>query len=276
MIFFSINKKRYIILDIGYIKLMALSFGMILYYLSNIYSTYSSYVECSIYLFLKHTGISTFLIIFYFMTELNIELGFKKNFYDSGVEASSSSYNSVNEGLISETTIGRQKSSIKKQMIIILPPIKIKSYYIHILKSKKNNTFKCSYNEVNEKILKKINKVKSLYVESAFLYSSNILLLILMIYGTYQINDDKNNFFPSKSGEWVYKCKLETYDLILSIIEFLILVIFAIKGNQLFHYDNVFKYTNYITYSSIIGIFIGPLLNVKKKKKKKKKLNIYI
>jgi len=254
MILVLSNKNKYIIIDVGYLKLIIFSFGMILYNISNFFVTYTNYKECSINFFLKHIGISTFLMTLYYMIELNHELGLKENIYNSKTEA----YNEVNALDQLNVKIGNCNNTNKN---ICPAPIDIKYFYSLIQNEKQKKLINYVEGEINENILKKIKKINSMYFELLLLYFLNIVIMFFIIFSNYEdVNDISYN--QNNNGYWIYKCSLEQYDLVFNINEFFLVLVIFIIGNQLSKYDNVFKYTKYISHSIIVILF-GPLLNVK-------------
>ncbi|OUM58168.1 hypothetical protein PIROE2DRAFT_16647 [Piromyces sp. E2] len=70
-----LNSKNRIIKDTGFFKILLFSLGIILFFISVIFSTYTSYLECSMHFSIKHIGITLVLIIFYIYITLGHELG---------------------------------------------------------------------------------------------------------------------------------------------------------------------------------------------------------
>ncbi|OUM56276.1 hypothetical protein PIROE2DRAFT_19184 [Piromyces sp. E2] len=75
VVFIILNSKNGIIKDTGLFKNLLFSLGIILFFISIIFSTYTSYLECSMYFSFKHIGITLALVIFYIYISLGHELG---------------------------------------------------------------------------------------------------------------------------------------------------------------------------------------------------------
>ena len=75
IIFVIVNRKSGIIKDTGFIQILLFSTGILLYFISNYFLTYMSYLGCSLNFFLKHIGIILSLYIYYLYVSFGYELG---------------------------------------------------------------------------------------------------------------------------------------------------------------------------------------------------------
>ncbi|OUM67184.1 hypothetical protein PIROE2DRAFT_5452 [Piromyces sp. E2] len=77
------------------------------------------------------------------------------------------------------------------------------------------------------------------------------------------INSNNENEDQSENGEWFYQCNVDTPNIIYNTFELLAIVVILLKGKYVLSMDCVFEVTKYITYSSILAIFIGPSIQVR-------------
>ncbi|KAG4085267.1 hypothetical protein H8356DRAFT_1298496 [Neocallimastix lanati (nom. inval.)] len=75
IIFIILNKKAHIIKDQGYYKILLFSFAFFIYNISNFFSAYNNYAECSFNFIFKHIGISLMLVIFFVYIMPGLKLG---------------------------------------------------------------------------------------------------------------------------------------------------------------------------------------------------------
>ncbi|OUM64331.1 hypothetical protein PIROE2DRAFT_8882 [Piromyces sp. E2] len=72
-------RKQRIVKDMGYYKILMVSFGIIIYFTSNMFMAYENYSECAANFVLKHTGILLTICICYINTVLAFKLGVQKD-----------------------------------------------------------------------------------------------------------------------------------------------------------------------------------------------------
>ncbi|ORX43920.1 hypothetical protein BCR36DRAFT_399767 [Piromyces finnis] len=235
---------------------------------SNLFSTYSDYLGCSLNFILRHTGIVLFLLIFYIINTINYELG---NPYiienNKGYLYTSSSLDDISifnteEATKSKNRENKKHKNIDKDSEYYLP-MNIKGY----LKKVKGKGSNEAISIKNEKEIKKIKRINSLFFEMIFVYTSLIVFICIittLIYKTtYNVNmKDNLNIVQGSNGHWFYKCELENYDLFINLAEIIIMGVILIEGSKLNYYENIFKCTRYVTASIIICILLGPLINV--------------
>jgi len=257
MIFIMFNVKQGIIKDIGYIKILLFSVGVMLYFSSNLLLTYTTYVECSLNILLKHIGISLIILIYYLINTLNRELGFSQKanvkFFDSDSEVNEGNYNNSNNNgitVLSNSNSNNLNTIMKSTMAEVSSNQIIKIYDMEIIENMK----------------KQIRRINSLYAEALLIfliYISSIIVMIFVRKSKYMENKINDyNIIQSNKGEWFYKCELETFDLILNILEFLVFALLLSKGKKLLNYEGIFICTKYITLSIAIVIIFGPIINI--------------
>jgi len=266
ILFIILNKEKAIIEDIGVLKLISLAIGLEIYYTSIPFSTYTTIIGSSLYLFIKHLGLSLFFTILYTMVILNYELGKSSSLTNLNIQNNinnmkETTYNHEycdNDNIVYNSNSNNNYSNISNDNTS--KPINIRNGLIEMKKKKhENNTDNYNFTEVNEFILKKIKKVKSLYIEAVFFFIFYIFIILFVISTNY---DDNNDPIQDNDKKWYYKSPLERYELLLNILELFLLFIIRIKSSKLLYYNEVFKYTIFISYSTIVGLFLGPLLNV--------------
>ncbi|OUM67534.1 hypothetical protein PIROE2DRAFT_4937, partial [Piromyces sp. E2] len=221
---------------------------------SNLFSTYSDYLGCSFNFFFKHNGITLSLLIFNLIISINYEIGNRITIDHSNNKSFLFTVSIDNEMKIKT----KEKDSVSQ------------FYQLIDIKSSLKNNKRISYNSFFEpdiKLIEKIKNINSLFFEVVFAYVVFFLVIIfniIIIFNTsYRTNSKENlNINQSSNGNWFYKCELEKYDLILDLVEILIMVKILFEGIKLNKYENIFKYTRYITYSIIVGIILGPFINV--------------
>lgn len=79
ILFVIYNRKQGIICDPGYYKYLLFLIGEIFYFISNFFSTYENYLECSLHFLFKNVGISLILLIFYIFNSFSFLIGIQFN-----------------------------------------------------------------------------------------------------------------------------------------------------------------------------------------------------
>jgi len=342
ILFIFINKKQRIICDLGFNKILFFSFGIIFFFVSLFFSTYSTYLSCSLYFSIKHIGIISVILILYIYIILGYELGtidindekykmvssVSDSLLSIDLEVSNSSLSnlrtinsfvsipsmdSINENklTIGNTELNKDNHENLRNSIIFKNLKKGREnsstssidsndsidfrknifMYKNICKTVQMNdgfsSRKSSNDErpntgtnkkqcnIDSKMKREIDKkmksfkrnvknAHNLYIEIIALYSINILCTIfLFVYYKFKENPDyEANFVQSYDGKWYYKCTLENIDIIYNSLELFLLGLIILKGKTIMSYEGVFICTKYINYSSIIGVVLGPLVNV--------------
>lgn len=247
--------------DIGVIKLVLFSAGLIIYYFNYMFLTYTSYSECSFNFLFKHFGLLLSLSILYLMININLELGINpKSILNNSCQLNVIDDVSINNE--TDTNMSFCKSITSDFSSNYIKPRDIKSSLQRIIVQEKNtiNT-KTKDLEINEQIIQKIRYTISLHFQVVSVYFISIVIITLVILANIKNNNNIVDV-PDVNGNWFYECKLENYDLGFDMFELIIFSLLLIKCNQISHYNEVFKYTKSISHSTKIGIFLGPVLNV--------------
>jgi len=259
IIFILIYHNVSIVEDTGTIKLLLLSIGLIIYFISNLFLTYTTYTECSFNFLLKHSGLMLTLCIFYLMTKINLELGINPRRYLSSNCHINENYDAVSKDNmeINASYIKSVKSDIGSSQN---KSSKVRSSIHKFIKTKtiSQNNKEC---EVNESILKKVKNVISLHFQMLIIYISSLTIIIFLILKNIT-NKEKLVFKQSISGEFFHKCELEKCDLALNMFELIIFFLLLVHCNHLLSFYEIFKYTKYLYLAVKVGIVFGPLINV--------------
>jgi len=111
--------------------------------------------------------------------------------------------------------------------------------------SKKNNELNQEIEQPNNIIKRNIKNAHSLFIEVIILYPFFIIITItipiIMNFLENEVNEIQSN-----NGEWYFKCKLDTTNLIYSLLEEITIIVILIKGKLIFKYNYIFKNTRYI------------------------------
>jgi len=256
IIFIITFRNQGIIKDTGFFKILFLSFGILLYFISNFLITYTNYLGCLLNYIFKHMGISLILYTFYFYISQSYIVDIKKRYQYK-----------LNKN-IGENNIFLSSSFIEDVSIPIKSKIENENENENDENRKESLNSKFS-NESNESIdipdknasIKKNYKQNSLkeIIENISIYYF-ILFIMIIIYHFNNTNRMKLVF--SGKNYWLYKCNMENLDLILNLFDLIILIIIILKGKDVFFCDCFFSILKYIIYSSLICIAIGPIINV--------------
>lgn len=286
IIFIIINKKKGIIKDTGYNKILLFSFGIIFFFISNYFATYTTYFSCSLFLLFKHNGVFMVACIFYIYNMMGLKLGITDK-DDNKFRLILSNSISFDKSNATFTLVKNYNSSIYNQSIhndedenqiieMKLNGMKSTEGNLNVKKNniKKDNTVENVKKKENKRFKKNIKQVHSLFYEVLFIYAIYILSMIIIIIfyyfkntnkkvDDYNINDNENDHIvQNKNGKWSYQCPLNDADLVYSTISLLFFNIVSINGKKISNYECIFKCTKYITYSTYISVTIGPLANV--------------
>lgn len=245
----SIYRNTTMIKDLGFIKISFFNLGILLYYISNYFSSKSNQSSCGLYSIFKHTGI----ILIYYITFMYIYSGSQLG--------------------ISLLTIEEQKnvsaqSSTDLQTYKNIKDAQSKNNYINRFikrdEDKELSSYELRKNENMYKLYIQSKKIKSLYRELFIILILFVItnIVVTIIYTKNKGNYDdylKQNF---SNGKWSYICPLEKFDLIINIIEFLLIIILVRHSFKLWTLTGIFKNTLHMSYTVILWIVIGPLANV--------------
>jgi len=254
MIFITINRKKQIIENTGYIKCQLILLGLLLFFISTIFNKFLDYWNCALYFILKHSGI----LLIYVISLLYISSGHKIGMdYRQMEKLNYSFFKSGNSTLnFEENTNVSNSASLSKKKDIYNSNNKKNSSLI----KKSNSSINSDSTESKEK--DKFNKnllyLNSLYIELTFLYIFVVVALITL--SIFLV--DNNTYIHEYSGKWRYQCPLEKYDMIANFTEFIAILYMVLLVIKIWNFTYVFKCVKYIGYSTIIWLSIGPLANV--------------
>ncbi|OUM66937.1 hypothetical protein PIROE2DRAFT_5797 [Piromyces sp. E2] len=237
-----------IIKDSGYYKILLFSFGMLLFIISIMFTTYSSYIECFMNFLLKHFGITLMLLIVNMYISLGCELGITDTLINNTsnteieINYNSNTNNTYQNDDFENDELSFSDNEANYQIILLLHKLMNCSSPSEIINENNNsnrnnisiNTIssinieeinQCAQNqEIINMIIKNIKNIHSILIEYAILYLLFIISnIILIIYNNK--NAEKITVLQSENGEWYYKCNLETQNFIYDTFE----VIFTYK-----------------------------------------------
>eukprot|EP00833_Pecoramyces_ruminatium_P001614 jgi/Orpsp1_1/1175646/evm.model.c7180000054692.1 len=188
-----------VIQDQGLQKNIFFQIGIMLYFISNLFSSHKNFGYCSLHLILKHAGIGLIYIILFIHIYSGIELGVKDSKDKKLKVISMNSDKDINE--IYESL---ESLKIKRQSNII----ESKPIELSVNSSRQN----ISFNEV----MKNIKKTHYLYIEGLFLYTIFITITIIYITTKTFKYKSRNRLEQDNSGYWLYMCPSEKYELIVA------------------------------------------------------------
>jgi len=144
IIFIVCNRHKGIIEDMGLIKLLCFSVGILFFYTSIYFVTYTDYIGCSLNFFFKHIGLSLILITLYIIISLAHELGIYID-EDEKCKFISTSKNNMDENINSNT------NPIKNDTSDMYVGKNLKSLLLaNIASDKKNGIDRLNKNSLNE------------------------------------------------------------------------------------------------------------------------------
>ncbi|ORX82804.1 hypothetical protein BCR32DRAFT_292364 [Anaeromyces robustus] len=124
----------------------------------------------------------------------------------------------------------------------------------------------------SKRVIKNIKQIHTLVFEALIVFPILLFFLIMFMLHAYfkeykykNHNEDlylKKYIFQNKDGNWSYKCELENINFVCDLINLTVYTVIIIYGRKVLNYECVFKCTKCITYSSFIGIFLCPLVNI--------------
>jgi hypothetical protein len=112
IIFVIINRKESIIVDSGFYKIFFFTLGIMFYFVSNLFSTFEDYKECSLHFMFKHFGLSIVFIMYSICICLASELSIN-NESKNKLKAVSFEIVTTELGMYSSSTKSNEK--IKKE-----------------------------------------------------------------------------------------------------------------------------------------------------------------
>jgi len=265
--FISYHRDQRIIKDTGYSKIILVSVGFILYLLSIFLVTYTTNIECTLNLLLKHVGISLILFVYYIYITQSYILGIQ---IIKATDGNKNNPNNVNNFVMSvgsmfnfEKQLNKIDDKYKSNDDINKGKNDEKSSVF-----KANSEFKFSKNvslmnsdNVNTVIYIKEKEAYSLLVEATFVYIIYIIIITgICLYHMIKYGNELEIIQNNKY--WIYRCNLNHTELILNLLTFLFLIVLLIRGKKSIVNENIFVCIKYITYSTFVVFTLGPLINV--------------
>jgi len=257
------NRKIGIIQDTGLYRIILFCIGIILFYISLFFSTYTNFTTCMINFFFKHLGIFLITIIYYIYVSQGFVLGMEiiqqgrpTNQYFS--DAKILNFNNYEMQYSNSSSIfsdSSHESDIDKRHKVY-----------SVIKYSKKITFTTSESmeSINNVIKSREKVASSILIKSFTIYVLFFVFLMITIISEKikDIGNTDSNIVQDQSGEWSYKCQLERIDIIIYLLYMILYIIILWKGKQLFSYECIFFFTRNIFYSAFIGATSGPLVNV--------------
>lgn len=265
IIYFSINKQKKIIDDIGYVKCQLLLIGVLCFFISINFSIFKNYVSCAINFFLKHCGILLIIIIYFLFISTGNKLGISHEKIEK-INLNIFQYqseNSIDNDISKENNIYPQLNINIEKELNINNSMNITNNNTKNKKSYSDNNINTKEN-INDTTIKILNKgifyIHSIHIEIIFIYIFVVFTLIFMIY---YYSKQKNKFIQEYNKKWRYQCPLIKLDLAMCVIELLFINYILYLVIKIWNYTFIFKCIKYIGYSIIIWVIIGPLFNVR-------------
>jgi len=275
ILFVLLNKNINIIKDCGYYKILIYSGGVLLYFISILFSSKNNYMNCSLKFIFKNIGIFTIFTIYLSYVILAMNLGLDKNSKNIKlflVNSQASSTENINEKTVTSGSQLSINSLNSKHNNNNNNNNKIKENNQNIEIILNQNNFIETYNKNNlksknkkkEKLLERINEIHSTFVKVIFIYPLYVFstLFFVIYYYINKSNISDNNIIQNSDGYWNYKCDLEMIDFTNDIIHFILVIILFINYNKIVNYECIFKIIKYIYYSMFIVLTMGPIINV--------------
>lgn len=242
-------------MDIGLVKCQFFLLGIILYFLSVNFNKFVNYEQCALNLVLKHSGVLlTYIVsLLYMSSAYKIGMYYREterlnySFFKSGTSSLNYDENIDSKGSLMKSSEKRSNPSMNNLG------------NVNTFLKKSNPSIKSDENREKEKFNKNLVYIHSLHVELTAIYIFAIIALIILSFFSYEKNKE---YIHEYDGKWRYKCPLEKYDMVASVVEFMSLIYLIVLVIKVWNYTYIFKCIKYIGYSAILWISIGPLVNV--------------
>ncbi|ORX54261.1 hypothetical protein BCR36DRAFT_410804 [Piromyces finnis] len=260
LLFIKWHREQGIIKNTGYLKIVLLSTGLIIYLLSFLFSTYTELYECILNFILKHIGVSLIVLISYiYITQsyiLGIKVVRKNNKYNNFITSNpllnfEKEFNKKQNGISkSNENLNKNKNSDKASTINTNSEVKFS----------KNFSLLGSDN-VNTVIFVKEKEAYSSLVEAIVVFIGYIIVIFsICIYNILKYSNKLD--LVQNQDYWVYQCKLDNTDFFINLITFIFLIILFLRGRKAIVNENIFICVKYITYATFVIISLGPLINI--------------
>eukprot|EP00833_Pecoramyces_ruminatium_P015546 jgi/Orpsp1_1/1189578/evm.model.d7180000073013.1 len=238
--------------------------GILLYFISNLFLNYDSFLECSVNFILKNIGISLILFINYINIAIAYKLGIKKNETDVRFRFKdeenpknnlySDSEDNSKENYSDEDNETKYLSMISKKSTLIKTNTDEKNSSSFYLEDIERNCY--------SKIISTQQHLRKTIIFYSF-YIFIVFLTVIIVYVKKHRNINKENFMVlSNNGEWFFYCRLERSNLIFNMAYILSFVFLRSFGRMVSYHEYIFKYITYISYSGFIFLATGPIINV--------------
>jgi len=266
IIYCTIYRKKKIINDFGYLKILILFFGIFFSLISYNFNAFSSYNECAINLVLRHYG--NILIYFVFlccitsgnklgistkeMIRLNplmFENSKKVKIYKSDITSNINSNNNINSIFLSESIL----KDIEKELN------NFENYNSNKKTLKSINTDKKMEEDTKKILNKNILYIHNLYIE---LIALHFIWISVITFTIIYLSRVPENYYKDYSNKWYYDCPLNQADIVLILIETFGMIYLISLICKTYDHIYVFKCLKYFSHSTIIWITFGPILEV--------------
>jgi len=239
-----IYKNAKVIQNQGFPKNLFFQIGIIFLFTSQIFTSHINYGYCAFHFLLKHIGLGLVCFVLLIHIISGVELGIMNNDDKKPLVLSLSSDKEFDSSISKTLKLLKTKRCSSVDNNVPLPM----------------NTME--ENQKLQSIFKTIKKTHYLYIEGLFIYFIFITSIILYIILKFIKLHQSDHFEQDYNGEWLYTCSTDTYENILNIFEFLLIIILFSKSKKLWNLNGIFKNTKYISYAVIVWIATGPFINV--------------
>ncbi|ORX51108.1 hypothetical protein BCR36DRAFT_288750, partial [Piromyces finnis] len=263
ILFLIIYRNENIIKDTGLKQNLQFSFGIIIYFISNLFVTYMDFNGCAINFFLKHVGIITILTVCYENLVINYRLGYKKK-NEEKFKFLKDELENVDGECVSYPLNNTTHNNVAKSNEIRYSG-KFSVSYLTFKDSETKSENSSWFTDINNSYYKKVKSTHYFHIRIQVLYLFFILFTvatILYYFWDYKKNEDKEKELVLNKDAFAFQCNLDKPDLFYNSIYVLIIFLLIFIGKITSRFEIIFKYVIYITYSSYVSIATGPLMNV--------------
>ncbi|ORX65789.1 hypothetical protein BCR32DRAFT_250582 [Anaeromyces robustus] len=265
IIFITVNKEEKIIKDTGFLKCELTLLGILLYFISQIFDTFSNYSNCALNFLLKHSGILLIYVMFFTYIYTGYELGMDyKELERLNLNIFKSETNICNNEEIRVQTKNKRQTIRESILFNIEKELNNFGTNHDNDNKKKKSTSKVSVDKKSDmEILSNLNKnvfeVHNICMEVTIMY---FITCIIILFSVIICKYKDIKYYQELDGKWRYQCSLTNMENIMNLFEFIIIIYLIVLFIRVLHYTYVFKVLRYIGYSSIIWITMGPLPNL--------------
>jgi len=237
-------------MDQGYRKILFFNFGMLIYFISQFFSSQKNFLYCGLHNIFKHMGIELIyfvsLLYIYSGCLLGVDVIVKK----TNSNLALSSYSEINtlkkiEELLNNNNISSKISSSKDS-----------------IKKSENSISELNKNKKRYKFLKLLKRLRSLYIKGISMCIIFCIVNIFIVFIYIKKSNRDYQIVQDNDEKWIFTCPFNDYDLIINIFEFLLVSLLLKDSKKLWTLTGVFKNSIYMGYGVIIWTATGPLINV--------------